>query len=535
MQNLVMPDQIPDWYTLPSIINLDNLFITTPNTLVLNSLLLEKSSDEVIDTICDVSSDTEDSIAACECGELTGNYYEGTRCKVCGSVCESSLFNEIKNDIWLSIPNTITAVLNPQVYSILGTWLGSIAKIPVLEGILDMERTPEPIQGTPFFTGQGFNWFYDNFESIIDYFITSHPIRAKRTTGPHIRAFLTKSRNDIWCTKLPILSRVVQPITKHSNSVRYADPDLRFLMKAIFTLGSTLISEKMMRFTVNHVERNFYKVYARFIEYTNNILTEKLPKKPALLRKHVFGTRYHFTGRSVVIAMMGQHEADEVYLPWKLGIMMYKYHIISVLINHHGCTVFQANDRVMTAINVYDHTLDLIIQKLIQDCPTKGLPILMNRNPSLKIAAIQLVYVTKIKPALKVDPFIDVAIASNDESIISVDSDGFAAIYQLDDDPVRSNKSPKVDKTYSTVHDAVVRYVEDGTIEVSPLIIRGPNIDFDGDELNILLLCEADEVAKFHNVHPYNRIISSSELAIDGKDIGLSNQQLVGLNGFLNE
>ena len=490
-----MQNQIQDVYTLPSIMNFDNLFAVTQNPIILNSLLLEKSSDEIVEIICDVSTDKEDSVASCICGELSGNYYEGIKCTACGSFCTASLFNQIKNDIWLGIPNSISAVLNPQVYAVLNGWLGNIAKIPVLDAILDMDRVVEPLPGTPFFTAQGFNWFHENFLTVIEYFANSHPLKSKRALGNQIRAFIMKAGASIWCTKLPILSKAVQPISRHSDTVRYADPELKELMKAIFTLGSTLISEKMMKFTSDHIERNFFKVYVEFTRYTASIIKSKLPQKPSILRKHVFGTRYHFTARSVCIAMMGEHEADEIYLPWKLGVMLYKYHIISVLANFHSMTIFQANDKVMTAINVYDHTVDLIMQDLILQAPTKGLPMLLNRNPSLKLAAIQLVFVTKIKPALKINPFSMVSVTPNghdQDSIIQFDGDedGFATEYQLpDDEPTdrrgtgrrtsgrRQSDEVALENNYQYTVETVQRYIEDETIEVSPLIIRGPNID----------------------------------------------------------
>lgn len=535
-----MIQQVQDVYTLPSIINLDNLFTTTPNTLVLNGLLLEKSSDEIIEIICDVAADRDDSVAVCPCENLSGNYYEGVRCPACGQICTADLFNQIRNDTWLAIPNSIVKVLNPQVYIILSKWLGNIARIPILTSVVDMNQPVMPIPGTPFFTGQGFNWLYNNFDMFINHFINSHPTKSRRDSGPNIRAFLSKTGDAIWCTKLPILSRMVQPITRHSDTVRYADPELKTLMKAIFTLGSTLISEKMMKFSIDHVERNFHAVYASFLEYTTNILTYKLAKKPSVLRKHVFGTRYHMTGRSVVIAMMGNHEADEVYLPWKLGIMMYKYHIISVLINHHGMTVVDANNRVMTALKIYDHTIDLIMQKLITDCPTKGLPILLNRNPSLKLAAIQQLYVTKIKPALTVSPTSTIVRNSSgsihqiDDSILQFNDDGFAGGYRMDDDLTDQKDEVNDNEPNLEVLERITRRIEDETIEVSPLIIRGPNIDFDGDEINLMVLCEQGEIPKFHNIHPYHRLLSSSEVAINGQDVSISNQQLVVLSAWLN-
>lgn len=459
-------------YALPRILDLDQHFSRTPNTIVFNDLLLDKSVEEVLESLCDISSDRSDSVAVCECGELSGNYYEGVKCQACGSICEQSLFGLIRNDSWLEIPKSIKGVLNPQAFRVLSNWLGTINKFPVLRSVLDMSLPVESIPGTPFFIGMGFNWFYDNFDAFMTYFINAHPNKAKRDTGELIDRFIKITGKAMWCTKLPILSKILQPIAKVSDSVRYADVDIKNLITAIFTLGSILLADKVMKFSADHVERNFYKVYMEFIEYTKTILTNKLPRKPSILRKHVFGSRYHCTGRSVAVPIIEPHEGDEVYLPWKLGIMMWKYHILSMLVSRYNLPVFAAYDKIMNAINIYDHDIDKIMQTLISECPYKGLPILMNRNPSLSIAAIQLLFVTRIKPNLVDNPF--PAIIEDDRS------DDFSPISlswgDEDDnsDMMMGDIKAAMSDDMTRIAETVVMSIEDSTIEVSPLIIKGP-------------------------------------------------------------
>ena len=449
-------------HVLPSILDLDEHFSTITNVTVFNELLVDKSTDEVIDILCDISSDRSDTVASCECGELNGNYYEGAKCKFCGTICQRSLFEAIRNDTWLEIPGVIKAVLNPQVYLIISKWFGTINKVNILQSMLDMSLPREPIFGTPFFSGMGFNWFYDNFDTVIGYFVANHPTRAKRANVKMMVEFIRVTGKALWCTKLPILSKVLQPITRASDSIRYADSDSKALMKAIFTLRSVLLSDRMMKFQPDHIERNFFKIYIEFISYVTNIQTTKLPPKPGVFRKHVFGARFHCSGRSVIVPIIAPHNSDEIYLPWKLGLMMYKYHIISILVNRNNLTVFAAYDKVMSAMNIYDHEIDVIMQGLIKDCPYPGLPILVNRNPSLKIAAVQLLFVTKIKPGLTTNPF---------PVVLEEVFPDLNEVNLMDQDISVNNN------VVQETPESIVRMIEDGTIEISPLVIKGPNID----------------------------------------------------------
>jgi len=528
-------------YVLPSIMNLDEHFSRTPNTIVFNDIMLDRDPAEVIEIICDISGDKSDSVASCSCGELVGNYYEGMKCRICGTVCESTLFGEIRNDSWLEIPASITAVLNPQAFRVLSRWIGNSNRQPILNQIMNMQLDKVPLSSTPFFSGMGFNWFYNNFNAVMTYFLSSHPTQSGRDASQSIRLFLEKAGNAIWCTKLPILSKIIQPVSKISKEVRYADSDIKNLIKSIFSLRSILLAEKMMKFTTDHIDRNFFRVYGEFLAYTNNILKYKLPKKPSILRKHVFGSRSMCSCRSVAIPITEPHDSDEVYFPWKLGVVVYKYHLLSTLVNKKGMTVMNAYNRIMNAINVYDHEIDLIMQDMINDCKQKrtsngllikGLPILLNRNPTLRIGSIQLLFVTRIKPGLKEDPFASLNNTTPSEIMISLDQndDDFG------NDDWKSSASIFGDDTrLLEITDQVTAYVEDGAISVSPMIVKGPNLDFDGDEVNILPLFEMDEVEKYTRLHPAHRFISTDKLVCDCGDVTLSSQQFAILSGWVND
>lgn len=483
-------------YVLPKILNLDELFSTTPNAITINQYLLNRTKEETIEILCDISNDREDTVASCDCGKISGNYYDGTYCRQCSTHCQQNLFGKIKNDMWLSIPVSIKKVLNPQIYLMLARWMGTVKRKSIIELIIDRNEPRELIKGTPFYAGMGFNWFYENFDQLVTFFA------SKKKGGDSFMIDLLNNAGDaIWCTKLPMMSKLIQPITTAQNS-RYADPDIKSLIKAIFTMGSMMLAEQIMHFNEKKIDCAFITVYLGFIEYVSKIISEKLPKKPSILRKHVFGSRYHCTGRSVAIPIIQPHEHDDIYLPWKLGIMMYKYHIITHLTKRYNVPLTEAYGKVTRALTKYDFDIDVIMQQLIGECPYKGLPILVNRNPSLRIAAIQLLYVVKIKPSLSIDPY---------SSIIDNGVD--------------------VDQ----INDTVNRYIEDGTIGVSPMITKGPNLDFDGDELNLMPIFEMSEVEQFNLLRPEHRYISNRDICIDADDVTISNQQFTILNGWMQD
>ena len=486
---------------LPKILNLDELYHKTPNKIIFNELLISKTPEEIIDIICDVGSDKSDTLARCSCDALVGNYYEGLICAKCNSKCISSLYSNITIDTWLEIPNSITKVLNPQVYIILSKWMGNNAKkVPYLDTIVNIKAELDE-ELKPHILGQGFNYFYSNFSSIINHFAN---IRAKKPSTKALLKFLDNNKHNMWCTKLPTVSSILQPVTKANGFVRYVYPNIGYLIKSIINLNGILLSEKMMNFSVNHIERHFFAVYSAFIDYVTTIAKERLPAKKHLLRKHIFGSRLHCTARSVAIPLIVNHEADDVHIPWKIGVSCWKYHIISMLINRHSHTIADAFNRVSKAINVYDHTIDKIMQTLIKECPYKGLPVLINRNPSLQIGSIQLLFVTKIKPGFTKPPTL-----IEEDSVDNMILTGGKVTNKV------KYKFPK----------EVTLAVDDGTIASSPLIIAGFNLDYDGDELHVFPIFEMNMVPKLKVLHPVSKIFSSKYIGVSN-DVSLSNQQL---------
>jgi hypothetical protein len=80
---------------------------------------------------------------------------------------------------------------------------------------------------------------------------------------------------------------------------------------------------------------------------------------------------------------------------------------MNILINRKGYEVIDALAKVTKALVIYDPDIDEIFKILIEEAAyvdengqqvnLSGLPVLLQRNPSLVHQSIQLVFVTKVK------------------------------------------------------------------------------------------------------------------------------------------
>ena len=105
------------------------------------------------------------NIASCECGHISGNYMEGAICPQCHTQVKTNFAEDLKFRRWLEIPDFLPPLLHPAAYRILENWLGP--KSGILTGLLDTnQKLPAEFQGV---FGQGFEYFYNNFDNIISY------------------------------------------------------------------------------------------------------------------------------------------------------------------------------------------------------------------------------------------------------------------------------------------------------------------------------------------------------------------------------
>jgi DNA-directed RNA polymerase beta' subunit len=133
-------------------------------------------------------------------------------------------------------------------------------------------------------------------------------------------------------------------------------------------------------------------------EYARNVLA----KKEGTFRKHVYGTRSHFSFRAVISSLTEWHRYDEVHIPWGIGIAALELHLKKLLMRE-GMTPWQADQFIAEHTQKYHPKLDAMFQELIARAPSgKGICITLQRNPSLGRASCQTVYVTKVKTDVEI-------------------------------------------------------------------------------------------------------------------------------------
>jgi hypothetical protein len=420
------------------ITNLDHEFanMTRPPILVNHFNTKVKEDKERLNRLLytHYEGDALDVLPSCDCGKLRGEFNVGIICNTCRIDVRSVTERPLESILWMAPPKGVSRLINPHVWVILSRalmhsnqslleWMCSPTYVPPgppnkrMQKLMDLYRA----RGID----RGINTFYDKFDYIFGLLQEFQLIKGKKQVVQDLVQFVSMYRECIFTNHLPLPSRLGF-ITEGTVTGMYADTSMTKALDAARTISAT--EHPMTPLTLKVRQSRAVSAIMSLAQYYQTFISASLASKPGLYRKHIFGTRLHFSGRAVISSLSDNHNYGECYLPWSMSVMIFKTHITSKLIQRgytpNMCIQF-----------IYEHTLkyhplmDQLFQELVNEAPVDedglgGIPIILHRNPSLQRQSAQMLKVTKIKP------------------------------------------SP-----------------EDNTISMSTLILKGPNADFDGKAL----------------------------------------------------
>ena len=469
-------------YAYLSIMDDDQLFYNDPDAKAVASgdklAISKKQSELYLQSLFRSASNDLTFIASCDCGNLSGNYYLGSEpiiCNKCKSPVRSNFASELKYRAWLEIPESFPPVLQAAVYRVLSKWMGKYQGVPLLDILLDPdEALPPGLEGV---IGQGYTYFYKNFDDIIAYLMNSYkpfqmPMVKKR--GNNIPLFIKRWRNALFTRHLPVLNDLLHLITQ-SGTIRYSDSSAKDILDAYIELNNMIYVYKNCPSGHNSIDKYLFSMFKCYNRYCDSIIKDKLVAKEGFIRKNVLGSRCHNTLRAVIGPITDPHLGDEIHLPWRIGVTMLKLEIINILTNRYGISQPDALSRHARALNAYDPFIDEIIQILMKECRYKGFPFLIGRNPTLEHGSIQLHYCTKIKKS-----------------------------------------------------------IHDNTMGMPPSTINAANADFDGDALYGLAIKEMDMVPELEVLQSRSTLLGADTNCINHQ-VKLTEQTTIALHEWLQD
>jgi len=381
----------------------------------------------------------------CFCGKLEGGEKVGRVCGVCNHPVTVVTEEAIESQLWFQTPLGVAGYINPQMWTLLFEPF-VVKGFNPLEYFADRQYTPAKASGDyknkeiyllckSLNIPRGLNSLVENFDKIMDTLLNSPVVRSSNISAEALRnysALYQRYRSVMFCTYLQLPSKLVFIVESNATG-RYAEPGMKLAQDAALTVCDArkeILDNHDLKFNENIA----IKVVRQLADFYKSHDKDIFAGKPGLLRKNIGGSRMPFTARCVITSKTGHHDMDEVDIPRCIAIPLLRFHIANKL-KRRGFRPVEILSRINASIKRPDPVIESVLDELELDQKIKGsvvrlLKIFLLRNPTLRWLSNRRFY-------------------------------------------ARINRNP-----------------EEITIKISTLSIISSNADFDGDELNLLMVTD---------------------------------------------
>lgn len=325
----------------------------------------------------------------CECGLTQHKINDGIKCKHCGTKVRY-VDDNFDYTGWIVLKEQYV-IIHPGLYKSIEFIIGK----ETLHNILRVEKPKdedghemeiEPPSDEPFYN-IGMLEFHERFDEILKYYINKK--KAKMSYYEDI----IQHRRSVFTHSIPVFTTLLRPFELDATAFYYEDTN------SIYTMINKLKTEinndslKMFRQKKPKLQRLF-DLQVKVNELYTSIEAILSGKKGAL--RTLIGGRYNFTSRNVIVGDP-KKRIDEVSLPYSALIELLQQPIINVLHKSYSMSYSDAYDFWYKACIVENDTIKDIIMSLIKNHKSgRGLPLLINRNPSIAMGSIMQMHCTEM-------------------------------------------------------------------------------------------------------------------------------------------
>lgn len=360
------------------------------------------------------NTDMVKNLPSCECGSTVGRYNLGVICDLCHTEVSERSKEELDLVTWLRTPNGIPALMNPFIWNLLSTRF-TFSGFNVFKWLVDTTYQPEgrgivpaglSILTTMMETSnikRGYINFYNHFDEIMDMLFGISSFRKTRDGVDYHHVLIQSNRHAIFSQFIPIPNKILMVIEK-TNFGTYIDKSIVNALETISIMAG--IDSEVIPISLKRKEIRTVKALDYLSKFYTDITDNVLTQKTGVMRRHVYGTRSHFSFRNVISSITKPHDYDECHIPWISAINVLRPHILNKLIAR-GYKPKECLTIYESSLIRYHPVIDEIFKELIAESVHEdpitgekkvGISVLANRNPSLKIGSTQTLRITKVKP-----------------------------------------------------------------------------------------------------------------------------------------
>jgi DNA-directed RNA polymerase beta' subunit len=326
----------------------------------------------------------------CECGRITGTTYENTICDKCNKPVKY-IGDDFTYFGYIIIDNY--KIIHPIVFRQLKSFIGQ----NVLESIinLDLEKDEdgnviksEPTKKEPF-KGIGLIAFRDRIHEVLEFYRNKNKSNPKKIA---IYNDIVKSFDIIFTDTIPVYTIHLRPVKITGGHFDYDKINEHY---TIISKNVTNLNKNVYDRTNERADRSLYVIQAEYDKLYQSIIN-------TLAQKHgefrgLFGGRYNFTARAVIKPRPSR--IDEIELPYAALTELLKFDIINVMDKSYNISPNKAVMMWNTANSEPASNERGIVKNIINNIiknSGRGIPVLLNRNPTIEFGSIEQFYVNSM-------------------------------------------------------------------------------------------------------------------------------------------
>ncbi len=320
----------------------------------------------------------------CECGYTTKRLFHGFTCPVCGKEVKYQGDNfGMFGYICLKDPYYI---IHPNLFMSISSLIGEKAFMNIITPQNRKDEDGHEVEikrpkDEPYF-GLGMIDFHDKFDEILSYYIAKRP--QKRDFYENIM----NDREKVFTQSIPVFTIHLRPYRLDGGVFHFEGTNAIYNIIAHLTKNINDDSTRMSR-KKKPKDQLLFDVQMKYKELYDE-LTKIISGKKGSIRA-LFGGRYNFTARSVIVPGPDLR-VDEVKLSYPCLCGLLQQQIINVLHKSYSMRYNDAYKLLHESMYAENPIIRQIIEGLITANGRRGIPVLINRNPTIALGGILQCY-----------------------------------------------------------------------------------------------------------------------------------------------
>jgi len=378
-------------------IDLDNLYHSLEHKVLLNNFNHLELDPTVLSDMLYSKYGSEISLKPrCACGYLNRAYLVNKTCPKCGTKVVKE-FNVVKPVLWIKAYEEDLPFISPFYYGEIRSLFKK--NVDPIRWIIDTGYNPPNIPPmmhnvVSLIGGRGYKNFINNVPKILTYFKNHSTFKynhKKHKVDKLLELYKTK-KELIFSHHLPLINKrlFVMEMTNKGDYTTNMLADIIDIAITAIRISDSNVTTKRLH---NGIGAIISKTNILFEKY----LTEKVAKKPGSMRKHLYGTRSHFTFRGVITSFSSTLPYDDLHAPWQVLTTAFRPMVLNKLMNKYKMNHRDASELLFDSTLKYNKLIADIGKELIEESKYKGIPVIFNRNPSLLHTSSSIKYITRFK------------------------------------------------------------------------------------------------------------------------------------------